>query len=97
MPQMLVALSFYLQKPKQIILSGRLDDPNMMALRRTIYRPYLPNKIVLHAAPELASQLEFLQNIIAHHGERPTAFVCIDYACQLPTHESEVLARLLQS
>ncbi len=97
MPQMLVALSFYLQKPKQIILSGRLDDPDMMALRRTIYRPYLPNKIILHAAPELANQFEFLQNIVAHHSETPTAFVCIDYACQLPTHEAEVLAQLLQS
>jgi uncharacterized protein YyaL (SSP411 family) len=69
----------------------------MMALRRTIYRPYLPNKIILHAASELASQFEFLQNIIAHHGEKPTAFVCIDYACQLPTHEAKVLAQLLQS
>lgn len=95
MPQMLVALDFYLQKPKQIILAGNLDTPEMMALRRTIYEKYIPNKVLLHAAPETAEQLDFLRTILSSQSTTPTAFVCIDYACQLPTSDARTLATLL--
>ncbi len=95
LPQMLVALDFYLQKPKQIILAGRLDSPDMTAMRRAIYSTYLPNKVLIHAAPETAKQLEFLNAILKDATDTPTAFVCIDYACQLPTTDVKVLESLL--
>ncbi|MCS6989025.1 MAG: thioredoxin domain-containing protein [Chloroherpetonaceae bacterium] len=92
LPQMLVALSFYLQKPKQIILAGSLATPEMTALRKAIYRKYLPNKILLHASPEAATHLEFLGTLSV---EKPTAFVCADYACQLPTSDVAMLEKQL--
>lgn len=92
LPQMLVALSFYLQKPKQIILAGSLATPEMTSLRKTIYRKYLPNKVLLHASPEAATHLEFLN---ALRVEKPTAFVCVDFACQLPTSDAVALEKQL--
>ncbi|MDW8466085.1 MAG: hypothetical protein RML35_07880 [Chloroherpetonaceae bacterium] len=94
-PQMLVALDFYLQKPKQIVLSGDLATPEMMALRRAIYERYLPNKVILYAESEVAQQADFLNAILQHQPAAPTAFVCIDYACQLPTSDASILANLL--
>jgi len=88
LPQMLVALSFYLQKPKQIILAGSLETPEMKRLRKVIYEKYLPNKVLLHASPEAATHLDFLNTLTV---DKPTAFVCIDYACQLPTSDVHVL------
>ncbi len=88
LPQMLVALSFYLQKPKQIILAGSLETPEMKSLRRVIYEKFIPNKVLLHASPEAATHLDFLNTLTV---EKPTAFVCVDYACQLPTSDPETL------
>ncbi len=92
LPQMLVALSFYLQKPKQIILAGALETPEMKSLRKVIYEKFMPNKVLLHASPEAATHLDFLNTLTV---EKPTAFVCIDYACQLPTTSPEILAEQL--
>jgi len=92
LPQMLVALSFYLQKPKQIILAGSLETPEMKSLRKVIYEKYLPNKVLLHASPEAATHLDFLNTLTV---DKPTAFVCVDYACKLPTSEAHVLQEQL--
>lgn len=92
LPQMLVALSFYLQKPQQIILAGSLDTPEMKSLRKVIYEKFLPNKVLLHASPEAATHLDFLSTLKA---QSPTAFVCVDYACKLPTSEPKTLQEQL--
>lgn len=92
LPQMLVALSFYLQKPKQIILAGSLDTPEMKSLRKVIYEKFIPNKVLLHASPEATTHLDFLSTLNA---QKPTAFVCVDYACKLPTSEPQTLQEQL--
>jgi hypothetical protein len=94
LPQMLVALSFYLQKPKQIILAGPLEMPEMKSLRKVIYQKFIPNKILLHASPEAATHLDFLNTLIV---DKPKAFVCVDYACQLPTSDAHVLQAHISS
>jgi uncharacterized protein YyaL (SSP411 family) len=94
LPQMLVALSFYLQKPKQIILAGPLEMPEMKSLRKVIYEKFIPNKILLHASPEAATHLDFLNTLIV---DKPKAFVCVDYACQLPTSDAHVLQAHISS
>ncbi|NTW48416.1 MAG: thioredoxin domain-containing protein [Chlorobiales bacterium] len=95
MPQMLVALDYYFKKPKQIILAGPLGTAQMADLRRAIYERYLPNKVVLHASDDVAAYMPFLKELIGST-EKPTAFICIDYACQLPTSEAEKVKALLE-
>ena len=82
-PQMLCALDFYLAKPKQIILTG--PDP---ALLRVIRDRYLPNKIVMMAGEQNEPRPKV--------DGKATAYVCVNFACQLPTNDPATLTKLLQ-
>jgi uncharacterized protein YyaL (SSP411 family) len=96
MPQMLCALDFALQKPKQIIIAGKRDDANMLALIEEVYNHYLPNKILIQAEPGKENKLiPFLSEIIPASLEKSQAFVCENYTCQLPVSEVEELRKLL--
>ena len=99
MPQMLAALTFYLDKPKQIIIAGGYGDQSTQALLREAHRVFLPNKIVLLVDPDdsqetAARHLPFASSMKMLNG-KATVYVCEDYACQLPTTDPKVMARLL--
>jgi hypothetical protein len=49
MPQMLAALNFQLEKPKQIIIAGVPEAADTQKMLREVYSRYLPNKIILLA------------------------------------------------
>jgi uncharacterized protein YyaL (SSP411 family) len=100
LPQMLAALDACMAEPMQIILAGQ-GQPETAALLSVVRRRYLPNKVVL-----LADGGES-QNWLTHHIEalglmgpvdgKPAAYVCRNFACQLPVTEPEKLAALLES
>jgi hypothetical protein len=97
--QFLVALDFSLSKPKQIILAGQADDPHTRTLLWEVHSRFIPNKIILLAdggagQETLASYIPFIENVQMIDG-KSTAYVCQNYACQLPTSDREVVARLL--
>jgi uncharacterized protein YyaL (SSP411 family) len=94
LPQMLCALDFYLAKPRQIVIAGRLNAPHTQALLRVVRECYLPNKVVLlrDAGPPPVPWLQEWPAPV----ERATAYVCVGRACQLPTSEPEPLRKLLE-
>lgn len=99
LPQLLVALGFSLAKPKQIVLAGDVASPAMAAMVREVYGPYLPNRVIMYADGAagqkfLAQHLDFIKDVAPLKGV-PTAYVCENYACQLPTSELAVLRKLL--
>jgi uncharacterized protein YyaL (SSP411 family) len=99
LPQLLVALDFSLAKPRQIVLAGDPSSPAMALMLREVYAPYLANRVVLFAdggagQQFLQGRLPFLKDVTAVGG-RPTAYVCENYACQLPTSDLAVLRKLL--
>ncbi len=69
LPQMLVALSFALGKPREIVLAGLRDESMLAAIRRR----FLPNAVVL-AGRDGMPPID----------GRSTAYVCENYACRLP-------------
>ncbi len=98
-PQMLCVLDFYLSKPKQIVIAGKADAADTRAMLRAVRERYLPNAIVIMAdgsesQKTLAKLLPFLETIKPVDG-RATAYVCVNYACQLPTSDLSKLAELL--
>ena len=98
-PQMLCALDFALSKPKQIVIAGKFGAPDTHTLLRAVYDHYWPNKILLladdgTAQKTLAKLLPFLVATKPVDGNA-TAYVCINYACQLPTTDVKVLAKQL--
>ncbi|MGH9340590.1 MAG: hypothetical protein ACRD1R_13605 [Acidobacteriota bacterium] len=100
MPQMMVAVNFHLDKPKQILIAGERDSNDTRAVLREVHQRFIPNKIVVltdggKAQQRLAASLDIL-NSIRPIGGKATAYICEDYVCQLPTNEIAVVARLLE-
>ena len=100
MPQMVAALDFHLGTPRQIIIVGPRGQGTTEALLHEVFRRYLPNKILLVAEAgkrqnELSRYLPIISSM-SMIGGKPTAYVCENYACQLPTADPSELSRLLE-
>jgi hypothetical protein len=98
-PQLLVALDFSLQKPKQIVIAGKRQAPETKAMLRAVHERFIAARILILAdggpgQAELAKRLPFLQDIAMKDG-KATAHVCINYTCQLPTTDVEELKKQL--
>jgi hypothetical protein len=96
-PQMLAAYEFSLSKPKQIVLVGTAGLP---VLLRELNSRFVPHKIVLlvDGVPSrnaLAAYLPVIETMTEKNG-KATAYVCENYACQLPTADPKKFAELLQ-
>ena len=99
MPQMLVALSFSLAKPKQIILAGEAGDPHTITLLREVHSHFAPEKVLMLAdgdkgGSELSMFIPLIHSMKKVDG-RSTVYVCENYACQLPTTDSSELSWIL--
>jgi uncharacterized protein YyaL (SSP411 family) len=100
MPQLLVALDFHLDKPKQIIIAGSLQRADTQKMLREVHRQYIPGKVVLLADGGAGQQfliqyLPFLKTVKRLDG-KATAYVCEDYACKLPTTDAAVMLKQLK-
>ena len=87
-PQMLVAHSFALGRPKEIVLAGPRNDPGMLDMLASIRRRFLPGAVVMRS--EQTSQA-----MPALEGA-PTAYVCENFACKLPVTNASALDELLE-
>jgi uncharacterized protein YyaL (SSP411 family) len=98
-PQMLVAYEFSISKPKQIVLVGERDAPDMRRLLDALHSRFVPNRIVLlvdrASRQAVARYLPAVADMTAIGGQA-TAYVCEDYACQLPTADAAEFGQLLQ-
>ena len=80
----LSALDYYVDTPKEIVVIGDRDEPATQALINEVNRLYLPNRVIAGAnAPTDPAPSPLLENrTLINHS--PTAYVCENYACQLP-------------
>jgi len=88
-PQMLVAHSFALGRPREIVLAGSRDDPAMLDMLASIRRRFLPNAIVMRGE-------QCSQPMLADHQEAATVYVCENFACNLPVSSAAALDELLE-
>jgi uncharacterized protein YyaL (SSP411 family) len=83
-PQMLAALSFALGRPTEIVLAGPLDSAMLAAIRRR----FLPNAVVARASESPVPMPAV--------DERPTVYVCSNFACNLPVTDVNQVDELLE-
>lgn len=98
MPQMLAALDFSLDGPRQIIIAGKPDAPETRALLDVVHSRFIPNKIILLADGGPGQQLAGYPDLFSGPGERSgraTAYLCENYHCRLPTTDPAELAAAL--
>ncbi len=99
-PQTLAAMDFMLDKPKQIIIAGKPHADDAKILLQAVHERFIPNKILLLAdggegQKYLSGKLPIVESMTMIGG-KATAYVCENYACQLPVNEGKALAALLR-
>ena len=93
----LSALDFYLSTPKEIVIMGPPDNPATQALLRVARGRYLPNRALAGAASPVAGAASPLLEGRELVDDKPTAYVCESYACQLPVSTPEELVAQLEA
>lgn len=99
---MLLALDFYYDKPKEIVIvSTENDKEKLNQLLDEFRKHYLPNRIlsVVREGEQLdnsSKTIPLLKGKIAQDG-KTTAYVCVQGVCELPTRDVKTFASQLTS
>ncbi|MEX1025206.1 MAG: thioredoxin domain-containing protein [Planctomycetota bacterium] len=84
----------------EVVIAGDASDVRTQALLRTVRAPFLPSLVLLHRPLEpdaaIAEIAPWTTDQIAIDG-RPTAYVCREWACELPVDDAAALAAKLSA
>ena len=92
--RMLTALDDLLSPSQEVAVVGSLEDPRTLLLLEEVRRHYLPHTVLALKEPDSENPLPLLEGRGLVDGE-PAAYVCENYACQLPVTGVEELRQLL--
>ncbi len=89
MPRMLVAMDLARGAPRHVVVAGDPAAADAHAMIRAFERRFMPHDLLLvvdqgERRQRLAKLAPFVASLEPLNG-RATAFVCVDYACRLPT------------
>ncbi len=87
-PQILIALDFGIGPSREIVIAGPPQDPGTKQMLRLIRGSFSPNQVVTFHPPGE-------EGFLMLEG-KPTAYVCQNYACNLPTTDLEKLKELIE-
>jgi len=91
--QTLVALDYALDRSKEIAIAGKLDDARTRKIVRALRSKFLPNKVVaVSDGRKPAATLILLDGKTPTRGD-PTAYVCEEGVCQLPTTDAATVLK----
>jgi hypothetical protein len=93
MPYLLIALDFWLEEPKRLVIAGEPSAAATRALLRAAHTVFQPNKVILGQA----GPVEPFARTLPQEKGQPTAYLCTGKACQPPARDPNTLKQLLQS
>ena len=91
------ALDFYVSLPREIVIVGPPDADSTQSLLREVSARFMPNKVAVGLSDPANPPLKnspLLEQRVMQDGQ-PTAYVCENYACQLPVTDAAALAAQL--
>ena len=94
------ALDAYLASTKEIVIVGEPQEVATQDLMETVHGRHLPNKVLVVARPDRVDPLSQRIPLLAGRTQidgAATAYVCENYACQLPVTEPKTLLRLIEA
>ena len=100
-PHFLTGLEFMLGPNFEVIITGVLGATDTNALVGAIRSHYTPDAVVIFRPsdeenPEITRVAGFTRDVVAVGG-KATAYVCTNYACDIPTTDPDEMLRLLGS
>jgi uncharacterized protein YyaL (SSP411 family) len=94
--RLLCVVNALLSSSQEIAIVGDPVDSETQALLREVRKRYLPNSVLALKQPGAESILPVLEGRDLVNG-KPAAYVCENYACQLPVTSAEELGKLFGS
>lgn len=97
----LVGLGFMLGPNVEVIVTGARGAEDTQAMIRAIWSHHVPNAVLLFRPsdedePEITEVAGFTRDVVMVEG-RATAYVCTNYACDIPTTDVDEMLQLIRS
>ncbi|RME69951.1 MAG: thioredoxin domain-containing protein, partial [Verrucomicrobia bacterium] len=101
MPALVDAIGFVIHKPVQLVVAADGAASPEAAILRPFAEALIPHAMLLHADSGagqafLARHLDFIEGMAPIDG-KPTAYLCHNFVCQLPTADPAVLRTQLRA
>ena len=95
----LCGLDFAVGPASEVIIAGKMEQPDTQALLKTLRISFAPNKIVVFRPesseqPDIETIAPYVQPYRSING-RATAYVCSNFKCSLPTNDPDQMMNLL--
>lgn len=100
MPAMLVSLDWLSGPVREVLIQGEPDDPATQALFSELHATYRSRVVALRIDRQSHAYLSAKIPLVGELPQRPakpTAYVCHNFTCQLPTTDPRVFAEQLKS
>ena len=98
-PLLLCALDFQHGPSKEIVIAGEPGAEDTSAMLAAVRQPFLPNKVVVFRPagekPAIAQLAPYTANQAPQDG-KATAYICENFACNLPTADVAKMVELLE-
>ena len=100
MPQMAAAFDFLTVPVRQIVIVGKRHDEATTRMVREVHSRFLPNTVVILVdetawGSDFGPATPFLRSM-PMIDEKPTAYVCENFVCKLPTTNIQEMVKLLE-
>ena len=97
--QMMVGLGFGIGPSYEIVIVGNPQAKDTKEMLNSLRKHFIPNKVVLlrpsdQETPDIIRLARFTEYQSSLDG-KATAYVCLDYACKMPTTDTEEMLKLL--
>jgi uncharacterized protein len=97
--QLLNALDWVVGPSQEIVIAGDKDHPVSREMVRLVREAFLPNKILLFKSTgpegEALNRVAAFAESMVPASDKPTAYVCEQYACRQPVRKAEELRKVL--
>ena len=97
---MMTAVDLMVGPSYEVVIAGDPEAKDTRRMLRAVWDRYIPRKVVVQrpagASPEITSIAEYTEPQTPKN-ERATAYVCMNYACKLPTNSIQKMNELLNA
>lgn len=93
------AVDFGLGPSYEVVIAGDPSGEDTQAMLSALRPVFIPNKVVLFRPPGESPEIVRLAEYVRYYtmrNDRATAYVCLDYYCELPTNDIKQMLALLE-